>query len=416
MKAVVLTVGTEILFGQITNTNSAYISRELNNLGIDVMYHCSVGDNAGRLKEIINLAFSQCDLIITTGGLGPTQDDLTKETIAEAMGDIIVENPECLAELKKYYDKTGRNMTANNLKQAHMPSKAVVLPNDQGTAPGFALERDGKTIIALPGPPREMTRMFRLQVKPFLEKRSDSHILYKILRFFGIGESKLETELLPLIDNQSDPTIATYAKEGECSIRVASKAPTVEAATEAVNQTIEKIRDIVGEFIYSDDDEDLIEVVGKKLIEKNITISSAESCTGGLFASNLTDVSGISQVFKNGFVTYSNESKIEVLGVKEETLEKFGAVSPETAAEMADGLKKKTGSDICISVTGLAGPGGGTAETPVGLAYIGIAYGDNPVKTTVVKSYYRDVNRKWNKNYTVLRMLYEVYKIIKGEF
>ena len=413
MKAAILTVGTEILFGQITNTNSAYLSKELNNLGIDVMYHYTVGDNPQRLKSMIDLAFTDCDLIVATGGLGPTQDDLTKETIARAMGDVIIENPRCLKDLRKYYEKTGRKMTPNNLKQANMPSKAIVFPNDQGTAPGFALERDGKTIIALPGPPREMTRMFQLQAKPFLEKKSDSSIVYRVIRTFGIGESKLETVLLPLIDGQTDPTIATYAKEGESSLRVASKRTTKKEAEDAVNLMMESIRQIIGEYIYSEDDQELAQVVGKILMEKNITISCAESCTGGLFASTLTDIPGISAVFKEGLVTYSNEAKMDILGVKKETLDKFGAVSAETAMEMAIGLKKKSQSDICISVTGVAGPDGGTEETPVGTAYIGLVYGNGENDKKVIRSFYRNVNRKWNKNYTVLRMLNEVYKFIK---
>ena len=193
MKTAILTVGTEILFGQIVNTNAAFLSQQMNHLGYDVMYHYTVGDNPGRLEELIHLAFRDCDLILTTGGLGPTQDDLTKETIAKAMGDVIVENPDCMQYLKENYARAGRTMTPNNLKQAYMPSRAIVLPNDAGTAPGFALEQDGKLIIAMPGPPREMTRMFELQVKPLLQKRQDSVIYYRMLRMFGIGESSLET-------------------------------------------------------------------------------------------------------------------------------------------------------------------------------------------------------------------------------
>lgn len=410
MKTALLTVGTEILFGQIVNTNAAYLSQELNNLGFDVMYHYSVGDNPKRLEELIHFAFRDCDMIITTGGLGPTQDDLTKEVIAKAMGDEIVQNPQCLEDLKSYYEKMGRHMTENNLKQANMPSRAIPLPNDQGTAPGFWLEKDGKIITAMPGPPREMTNMFNKQLRPRLEKLQDSVIHYKILRCFGLGESKMETVLLPLIDGQTDPTIATYAKEGECSLRIASKRPTLPEAEKAVDEMIDKTLEIIGEYVYSCEDEELIDVVGRLLKEKNITISCAESCTGGLFAGTLTDVPGISSVFERGIVTYSNRAKTEELGVKPETLEKFGAVSPETAVEMADGLQKKTGSDLCISVTGIAGPGGGTEEKPVGLVYIGIAYNG---RTEAVKSQYRNVNRNWNRHYAVLNMLYQVYKRIK---
>ena len=410
MKTAILTVGTEILFGQIVNTNAAFLSRELNNLGYDVMYHYSVGDNPGRLAELIEFAFRDCDMIITTGGLGPTQDDLTKEVIAQAMGDRLVVSPEALSALKDRYERSGRPMTENNLKQANMPESAQILPNDQGTAPGFWLEKKGKIIVSMPGPPREMTNMFEKEVKPRLISRQDSVIYYKILRTFGLGESKMETVLLPLIDGQTDPTIATYAKEGECSLRIASKRPTKEEAEAAVEDMTARVMDIIGECVYSTDNEELADVVANMLLDKNITISCAESCTGGLFAGTLINTDGISKVFDRGIVTYSNEAKIKELGVKAETLDTFGAVSPETAAEMAEGIRAKTGTDMAVSVTGIAGPGGGSADKPVGLVYIGIAYDG---KTDVVKTQMRNVTRNWNRNYAVLNMLYEIYKRIK---
>ena len=374
MKTAILTVGTEILFGQIVNTNAAYLSRELNNLGFDVMYHYSVGDNPKRLLELIHLAFRDCDMIITTGGLGPTQDDLTKETIAKAMGERIVVSDMAMEALKSHYRKSERPMTENNLKQAYMPESAEVLPNDQGTAPGFWLEKDGKIIVSMPGPPREMTNMFSKEVMPRLRSLQDSVIHYRILRTFGLGESKMETVLLPLIDEQTDPTIATYAKEGECSLRIASKRATLQEAKKAVDDMSQRVMDIIGEYVYSQDNEDLKDVVGRLLISKNITVSCAESCTGGLFAGTLTDIPGISCVFDRGIVTYSNKAKMEELGVKEDTLETFGAVSSQTAAEMAQGLAEKTGSDLCISVTGIAGPDGGSLQKPVGTAYVGIRW------------------------------------------
>ena len=410
MKTAILTVGTEILFGQIVNTNAAFLSRELNNLGYDVMYHYSVGDNPGRLAELIEFAFRDCDMIITTGGLGPTQDDLTKEVIAQAMGDRLVVSPEALSALKDRYERSGRPMTENNLKQANMPESAQILPNDQGTAPGFWLEKKGKIIVSMPGPPREMTNMFEKEVKPRLISRQDSVIYYKILRTFGLGESKMETVLLPLIDGQTDPTIATYAKEGECSLRIASKRPTKEEAEAAVEDMTARVMDIIGEYVYSTDNEELADVVANMLLDKNITISCAESCTGGLFAGTLINTDGISKVFDRGIVTYSNEAKIKELGVKAETLDTFGAVSPEIAAEMAEGIRAKTGTDMAVSVTGIAGPGGGSADKPVGLVYIGIAYDG---KTDVVKAQMRNVTRNWNRNYAVLNMLYEIYKRIK---
>ena len=411
MKTAILTVGTEILFGQIVNTNAAYLSRELNNLGFDVMYHYSVGDNPKRLLELIHLAFRDCDMIITTGGLGPTQDDLTKETIAKAMGERIVVSDMAMEALKSHYRKSERPMTENNLKQAYMPESAEVLPNDQGTAPGFWLEKDGKIIVSMPGPPREMTNMFSKEVMPRLRSLQDSVIHYRILRTFGLRESKMETVLLPLIDEQTDPTIATYAKEGECSLRIASKRATLQEAKNAVDDMSQRVMDIIGEYVYSQDNEDLKDVVGRLLISKNITVSCAESCTGGLFAGTLTDIPGISCVFDRGIVTYSNKAKMEELGVKEDTLETFGAVSSQTAAEMAEGLAEKTGSDLCISVTGIAGPGGGSLQKPVGTAYVGIRWKGN---TEIIKIQRRNVNRKWNRNYAVLSMLYEIYKRISA--
>lgn len=409
MKAAILSVGTELLFGQITNTNTVYLSQQMNIMGFDVMYHYTVGDNPGRVEDMINLAFEDCDLILTTGGLGPTQDDLTKEVACKVMDDRLVMMEDVLEEIVKYFKTLGREMTENNKKQAVMPSRATVFHNDAGTAPGFALEKNGKYIICMPGPPREMTRMFQKSVLPFLQAMSEDVIYYRVARMFGIGESMLETKLLDLIDNQTDPTLATYAKEGECSLRVASKRHTAQEAKKAVDEVMKTVNERLGEYIYSFDDEELVQVVCKKLMDKGLTISSAESCTGGLFAKSVTDIPGISKCFDRGIVTYSNRAKMEGLGVKEETLEKYGAVSEKTALEMAEGLKRLSGSDICISVTGIAGPGGGTEEKPVGLVYIGFIYGDVELCKKVQM---RNVNRKWNRHYALLSMLDVINKNI----
>ena len=244
--------------------------------------------------------------------------------------------------------------------------------------------------------------MFEKSVAPFLQSMSEDAIYYRMIRTFGIGESKLETDLLDLIDGQTDPTLATYAKEGEACLRIASKRRTLEEAENAVNDMLDKVKERIGEYIYSYDDEELVQVVCRKLMEKGLTISSAESCTGGMFAAALTDIPGISACFNRGLVTYSNEAKMQELGVKAETLEKYGAVSEETAMEMAEGLKKVSGSDICVSVTGVAGPGGGTPEKPVGLVYIGLVYGDKKLCRRVQT---RSVSRKANRNYSMLNML-----------
>lgn len=402
MKTAILSIGTELLFGQITNTNTVYLSRKLNMLGYDVMYHYTVGDNPERVRDMIRLAFQDCDLVITTGGLGPTQDDLTKEMVCQEMGDELVMMDEVMAELEEYFEKLGRPMTENNKKQAYVPSRARVFINHEGSAPGFALEKDGKYVICMPGPPREMTSMFEESVMPYLQSMSEDVIYYRMLRAFGIGESALETKLLDLIDGQTDPTLATYAKEGECSLRIASKRKTEEEARAAVDEMVEKVKDRVGEFIYSCDDEELVQVVCRKLMEKGLTLSSAESCTGGKFAAAVTDIPGISSVFQRGLVTYSNQAKMDELGVSFETLEKYGAVSEETAMEMAEGLRRVSGSDVCVSVTGIAGPGGGSEAKPVGLVYIGFVYGD---KKLCRKLQTGDESRQWNRQYSLLSML-----------
>lgn len=408
MRCAVLSIGTEILFGQIVNTNSAFLSSELNLLGFDVMYHHTVGDNNGRLTKLLKEILPECDMIIATGGLGPTEDDLTKETITEVFGDELVVHAESLAALEEYAKKRGFELTENNYKQTMMPSKAVVFDNDMGTAPGFALSRDGKTIICMPGPPKEMTRMWKRRVKPYLEKFSDETIYYRVIRTFGIGESSLETRLLPLIEGQTDPTIATYAKDGESTVRVASKRKSKEEAKTAVADMTDRIREIIGDKIYSIDDEDYCEAVGKELIRRNLTISACESCTGGMFSSQLINVEGISAVFDRGLVTYSAKAKSEELGVPIELIDRFGAVSPETAIEMARGLRKKTGSMICISSTGVAGPEA-DGDLPAGLMYVGVIYNGNEHVREIRTG---KTDRNANRYYCCLCMFDEIRKII----
>lgn len=409
MKSAILSIGTELLMGQITNTNSVYLSQELNGMGIDVMYHYTVGDNPQRLEDLIRMAFKDCDLIIATGGLGPTQDDLTKEIVCKTMGDELKLHQPSLDYLKELFDRRHAKMTDNNLKQAYMPSRATVLFNNQGTAPGFALEKDGKHIICMPGPPREMTAMFENEARPYLEKLAETPLYYKQLRVFGIGESQLETVLLPLINEQTDPTLATYAKTGECALRIASKRADREEAIAAVEEMQEKVKAYIGDYIYSYDDEELADVVAKKLLERNITVSAAESCTGGMFAARMTDISGISQVFDRSLVTYSNQAKMDELGVKAETLDQYGAVSEETAREMAEGLHRVSGSDLCVSITGIAGPGGAVPGKPVGTVYLGAVYQG---KTYCIKAEERNVNRAYNRNFALLTLLNFINKII----
>ena len=409
MRSMILSVGTELLFGQITNTNSVYLSQQLNSLGFDVLHHHSVGDNPRRLAEVIRSSFLDCDIIVATGGLGPTQDDLTKEIVCEVMGDTLALDESELSHIKGVFNRIGREMTENNVKQAYLPSRATVFHNEVGTAPGFALENDGKIIICMPGPPRELLPMFEKAVIPYLEKFMDSRIFYRMIRTFGAGESWLETELIELIDTQTDPTLATYAKEGECALRVASKRDSEAEAIAAVDAMVDVVRSRIGELIYSVDDEELYQVAGRLLIENDVSISCAESCTGGLFSEYLTRVPGISAVFDRTFITYSDSSKIEELGVNRATIEKFGAVSAETALEMARGVRKKTGSRLCISVSGIAGPDGGTADKPVGLSYIGLCF-DDFEDVREIRS--RFAERGSNRYYSMLCMMHMIYAVL----
>ena len=268
MKCTILSVGTELLFGSILNTNTVYLSQQMNEMGIDVMYHMTVGDNPLRLKDMIRHAYVDCDMIITTGGLGPTQDDLTKEMIAEAFGEEIITFPEQLEILQNHFKRYDRPMTENNLKQANFPKTAAVFPNPNGTAPGFALEKSGKLIVSMPGPPKEMVPMFEQQVRPFLENRSDGALFYKTLRVFELGESMLETRLLDLINSQTDPTLATYAKDHESTLRIAAKRKTRAEAEAAVSEMLAKVRERIGPFIYSEEDEDLSRIVLRKLLQE----------------------------------------------------------------------------------------------------------------------------------------------------
>lgn len=408
MKAAILSVGTEILFGQITNTNAVFLSNRLNSLGIDVMYHYTVGDNPERLAKIIEHALEDCDLIIATGGLGPTEDDLTKEVFCQVFNDKLVMHKESLDHLNEIAAKRHRKMTENNFKQAMMPSRAEVFYNHYGSAPGFALNYEDKYAICMPGPPREMIPMWESSAEPYLAKFQGETIVYKTLCFFGIGESSLETKLLPLIDTQTDPTIATYAKDCYCTVRVASKRPGEDEAIKAIDETIEKIDEIVGEYIYSYEGEELNQVLGRKLIENNISLSACESCTGGLFAAKMVEVPGISSVFDRSLVTYSYEAKINELGVKAETLSKYTAESEEVAREMVRGIKEASGSRLCISVTGVAGPEP-MGEKPAGLIYIGIMF-DDKEKVVTINTGSSDRNK--NRMYATMTMLNELNKVV----
>ncbi|NLK94554.1 MAG: competence/damage-inducible protein A [Clostridiales bacterium] len=375
MKAEIVAVGTEILLGDIVNTNAQYLSRELASIGIEVYRQEVVGDNTNRLIEVFDEAFKRSDIVITTGGLGPTQDDLTKETACKYFGYNLVRHEESYEYLVKRYKKLNKELTKNNLKQVDYPKEAIVLPNPNGTAPGAIIEKNNKYIIVLPGPPKEMKPMFQDHVKGFLEAKGSGIIVSKILRVLGIGESTAALKLKEFIDNGVNPTVAPYAKEEDVIFRVTAKGNNKEEALKLIEPVSEKIKDILGEDYYGEgEDNNIQNVVCKLLLDRKLTISTAESCTGGMIASRLVSYPGISEVFLEGAVTYANEAKMRTLKVKAETLEKYGAVSYETAKEMAIGIAERTGSDVSLVTTGIAGPGGGTEEKPVGLVYIGVYY------------------------------------------
>ena len=375
MRCEILAVGTEILLGDIVNTNAQYIAKRLSEEGIFVYYQSVVGDNPERLKQAYDLAFSRADLVITTGGLGPTKDDLTKEVAFEYFGKKSVCHEESLKLIKEYFSKINKPLGKTNEKQAYFPEDAIVLKNNNGTAPGCIIDESGKILVMLPGPPREMKAMFEESVVPYLRKYSNEILVSKVLRVIGVGESAAAELIGDLIDNEN-PTVAPYAKEGEMIFRITAKAENEEAANKLIVPVEAEIRSILGDNVYGEGEATLEDVVGSMLVEKGLTIATAESCTGGMVAAKLINYPGISASILEGVVTYSNEAKIRRLGVKEDTLNTVGAVSEETAKQMAEGVARTSGADIGIATTGIAGPGGGTQEKPVGLVYIAMYYNE----------------------------------------
>ncbi|MCR5746631.1 MAG: competence/damage-inducible protein A [Lachnospiraceae bacterium] len=374
MKAEIICVGTEILMGNIVNTNSAYISRGLAGLGVSCFYQSVVGDNDGRLGEVFGEAAKRADIVILSGGLGPTEDDLTKETVAKAMGKELIEDEKAWKQIKKFFEKREIKYTDNNRKQALVPVGAKVLYNKNGTAPGIISEGENVTAILLPGPPGELIPMWEEQVVPYLKEKSDTAFSSEMVKLCGVGESLVETELKDLIDAQSNPTIATYAKVGEVDIRVTASGENEKEAHKLVKPVVKEIKKRFGSHIFTTDENVTLEgAVLQLLNENNLTLALAESITGGMVASRLINVPGASEVIKTGFITYSNKSKRKYLGVKRSTLDKHGAVSEQCAKEMVKGCASATKADAAISLTGIAGPDGGTDEKPVGLTYIGVS-------------------------------------------
>lgn len=371
MTVELICVGTELLLGNIINTNAAFISEKCAMLGLSMYYQSVVGDNPGRLEEMVKTAMKRSDIIILSGGLGPTQDDLTKETVAKVMGKKLVEDQKARQEIQLFLERRGRTITENNWKQALVPEGCQVLYNVNGTAPGLIVKDDNTCVILLPGPPNELVPMFEEQVYPYLHKLQPEIICSKMIKLCGIGESSAETKILDLVEAQTNPTVAPYAKTGEVHLRITAKAESETAAYKLMEPVEEVLRQRFGTLIYTDDPQVTLEMAIYELLKaNNLTVTTAESCTGGLVAGRLINVPGISEYLKEGYITYSNEAKQKLLGVPAEILQKYGAVSPQTAEAMAKGGAKAAEVDVCIAVTGIAGPDGGSLEKPVGLVYM----------------------------------------------
>lgn len=372
-----ISVGTEILLGNIVNTNSAYLSEKCALLGLSVYYQDVVGDNEGRMRDVIRTALDRSDVVILTGGLGPTEDDITKEVTADLMGMPLKEDSHSRKLIDKYlkeYEKNNpqRRITKNNYKQAMVPEGAIVLDNHNGTAPGLILEKKGKTAILLPGPPNELKPMFEEYVVPYLQKNQPEIIVSQMVKISGIGESQVAEEIQDLIEKQTNPTIAPYAKTGEVHLRITAKAEDEKKCKEMIKPIVHELKKRFGKNVFATKEEKTLEeAVVDLLKEKNMTLSLAESCTGGAVAARIVNVPGASEALMCGFVTYTNRAKRKCLGVKKSTLKNEGAVSAKCAKEMAKGGAKAAETDVCLSVTGLAGPGGGTEETPVGTVFMG---------------------------------------------
>lgn len=398
-----VSVGTELLLGNIVNTNTQFLAEKCALLGLTMYHQVVVGDNPGRLSEVIRTALQRSDVVILTGGLGPTEDDLTKEVCAEVMEFPLVEDPHTRARIEEYFrNSIYKVIPDNNWKQAIVPAGAVVLDNDNGTAPGLILEKMEKTAILLPGPPNELYPLFMNQVYPYLEKLQPELIRSRMVKICGMGESQVEDRILDLIDGQTNPTIATYAKTGEVHIRVTAKASDEAEAECLMRPVIDEIKVRFGTCVYSEQEEETLEMAVVGLLKKyQLTVSTAESCSGGMLSARLVNVVGASQVFREGYITYSNEAKSKLLKVRESTLQSYGAVSEQTAAEMAAGGAAAADADTCMAITGIAGPDGNTAEKPVGLVYIAVYLNQK----TRVERYQFKGNREKIREQAVVRAL-----------
>ena len=371
--AELIAVGTELLLGNIANTDAQILSQGLSALGITVHYHTVVGDNPQRLRDALDIAKTRADIIITTGGLGPTYDDLTKQTICAAFGRELVLHEDILETIRSYFARSGRTMPENNVQQAMLPVGCTVFDNPVGTAPGCAFCEGGVHVLMLPGPPFECRYLFEHRAMAYLQALTDGVIVSHEIRVFGMGESHVEAKLRDMMTTMTNPTLAPYAKPNECMLRATAKAPTAAQAEALLAPLVQQVRDVLGDVVYGVDVSSLEEVVSRLLQERSLTLSTAESCTGGLIAKRVTDIPGASQVFRGGVVSYTNDVKADVLGVPRATLDACGAVSEPVARAMAEGCRRLCGSDIALAVTGLAGPEGDDRGNEVGTVYIALA-------------------------------------------
>lgn len=386
MRAELIAVGTELLLGQIANTNAQFLSQRLAGLGIHVYFHTVVGDNDERLLFVTRQAAARSDLVIFTGGLGPTQDDLTKETVAAHVGRPLVMDEDAMDRIAAFFERRGVQMSENNRKQAMVIEGSTVFPNDRGMAPGMAVTHGGTTYVLLPGPPSELNPMFDQYVLPFLSGLLPAQQVFhsRVLRFFGIGESALEDRLLDLIEQQSNPTIAPYAKDYEVTLRITARADSVEAAEQLIAPVEAQIRGRVGEYIYGEGEMELHEVFVREMRQQQVTVACAESCTGGALSALITSVPGSSAVFRGGIVCYTNDVKQKVLSVPQEWLARDGAVSESVARRMAEEVRRICDATVGIALTGVAGPDPLEGK-PIGLVYLGIAVQGLPVRVKQLK-------------------------------
>lgn len=400
-----ISVGTEILLGNIVNTNAAFLSQKCANLGLSLYYQSVVGDNEERLTESLQTALKRSDVVILGGGLGPTKDDLTKEVTAKVFGKKMVEDKKARENIVRHFEKLGlkeSEITENNWKQALVPEGSLVVANANGTAPGIIIEENGKIAILLPGPPNELIPMFNNDIYPYLHKKQPETIVSEMVKICNVGESRAETMISDLIEKQSNPTIATYAKTGEVHMRVTAKAETEAKAKKLIKPVVRELKVRFGGDIYTTDERvTLEESIVALLKEQSLTLTTVESCTGGMLSGRLTNVPGASEVFKQGFVTYSNRAKRKFTGVKKSTLKQYGAVSEKTAKEMAKGGNLVTGSDVCVAITGIAGPDGGSEEKPVGLVYISCCINGN----VEVREFHFSGNRQKVRESAVVKAL-----------